>query len=142
MKNLFLSTIFAVVAFASNSQVVTITGFGLSTTFGSIKPANAFTDILLDTASYLPYYGLPNGYKYVVDFDAKQFSLFNGDGVFIAGGKFKILNKKSDRDFQIAFDGSVEDDRDGIIVKNNAAAYFSDNGLACHMYVFESLYIY
>ena len=141
MKNLILSAIFAVVAFAGNTQIVTITGFGLSTTFGPITPDNTFKNILLDTASYLPYDGLPNGYKYVVDFNNKQCAFYDGNGMLVDAGPFKVLNKKSNRDFQIEFDENLED-RYGIIVKDNAAAHVQFNGQSCFMYVFDALYIY
>ena len=143
MKNLFLSTIFAVVAFSSNAQVVTITGFGLSQANGPVLVKNDFTEILLDHEfRYTLDDQAPFSYKYVVDFNTKQCNLFDGDGVLVAAVRFKVINKNSDRDFQIEIFGDEAEDQFGIVVKNTEAAYFQYNGKAVSLFIFEALYIY
>ena len=143
MKNLFLSTIFAVVAFSSNAQVVTITGFGLSQANGPVLVKNDFTEILLDHEfRYTLDDQAPFSYKYVVDFNTKQCNLFDGDGVLVAAVRFKVINKNSDRDFQIEIFGDEAEDQFGIVVKNTEAAYFQYNGKAVSLFIFDALYIY
>lgn len=143
MKNLILSAIFAVVAFTSNAQVVTITGFGLSQANGPVLVKNDFTEILLDHEfRYTLDDQAPFSYKYVVDFNTKQCNLFDGDGVLVAAVRFKVINKNSDRDFQIEIFGDEAEDQFGIVVKNTEAAYFQYNGKAVSLFIFEALYIY
>jgi hypothetical protein len=143
MKKLFLSAIFAVLAFASNSQVVTITGFGLSQANGPVLVKNDFTEILLDHEfRYTLDDQAPFSYKYVVDFNTKQCNLFDGDGVLVAAVRFKVINKNSDRDFQIEIFGDEDEDQYGIVVKDTEAAYFQYNGKAVSLFIFDALYIY
>lgn len=143
MKNLILSAIFAVVAFTSNAQVVTITGFGLSQANGPVLVKNDFTEILLDHEfRYTLDDQAPFSYKYVVDFNTKQCNLFDGDGVLVAAVRFKVINKNSDRDFQIEIFGDEAEDQYGIVVKDTEAAYFQYNGKAVSLFIFDALYIY
>ena len=143
MKNLFFSVIFAFVAFAGNTQTVTITGFGLSQANGGVFVKNDFTEILLDRDSrYTLDEDIPFSYKYVVDFDAKHCMLYNGDGVLVAAVVFKVITKKSDRDFQIEIIDVNSEDQVGIIVKDTEAAYYLADSKAVSLFIFESLYIY
>lgn len=143
MKRLFLSVIFAVVAFASNSQVVTITGFGLSQANGPVFVKNDFTEILLDREfRYTLDEDVPFSYKYVVNFHNKQCTLYNGDGMLVSAVRFKVLNKKSDRDFQIEIIGGDSEDLFGIVIKDNEAAYYQYNGQSVSLFIFDALYVY
>ena len=143
MKNLFLSAIFAVVAFLSNAQIVTISGFGLFQANSPVLVKNDFTEILLDHEfRYTLDDQTPFSYKYVVDFNTKQCNLFDGDGVLVAAVRFQVINKKSDRDFQIEIIGGNSEDQYGIVVKGDEAAYFQYNGKAVSLFIFDALYIY
>lgn len=143
MKKLFLSAIFAVLAFASNSQVVTITGFGLSQANGPVLVKNDFTEILMDHAfRYTLDEDVPFSYKYVVDFNTRQCNLFDGDDVLVAAVRFKVITKNSDRDFQIEIIDVDSEDQYGIVVKDTEAAYFQYNGKAVSLFIFDALYIY
>ena len=143
MKNLILSAIFAVVAFTSNAQVVTVSGFGLSQANGPVFVKNDFTEILLDhDVRYTLDEDVPFSYKYVIDFNAKRCTLYNGDGVLVAAVVFKVVNKKSDRDFQIEIIDVNSEDQVGIIVKDNEAAYYLADSKAVSLFIFEALYIY
>jgi hypothetical protein len=142
MKRLILSTIFAVVSFASNSQIVTISGFGTLTTFGPVMPTNTITDILLDKSSYTPSEGLPVGYKYVINFNDLECALYDSNDELVVVVIFKVVDKKSDRDFQIEFtDNDFEDDY-GIIVKDTVAAHTQYNGRAVYLTIFDAMYIF
>jgi len=126
-------------------QTVTVSGFGTSTIFGPVMPTNTITDILLDTLSYIESDGLPTGYKYVIDFTSSDCTLYDGNGELVNTGKFKIINKKSDRDFQIEFTDPELDslsDTYGIIVKDTHAAHFEFNGRGALLTVFNAMYIF
>lgn len=143
MQRLFLFAIFAIVAFVSNSQIVTITGFGLSQANGPILVKNDFTEILLDLEfRYKLDEDVPFSYKYVVDFDAKHCMLYNGDGVLVAAVGFKVIRKISDRDFQIEIIDVNSEDQYGIVVKGTEAAYYLADNKAVSLFIFEALYIY
>jgi hypothetical protein len=142
MKRLILSAIFAVVAVIGNTQVVTVSGFGTLITYGSVTATNTITDILLDKSSYLPSEDFPVGYKYVIDFDNLECTLYDGNGELVVVVVFKVVDKKSDRDFQIEFtDNDFEDDY-GIIVKDTVAAHTQFNGNAVYLTVFDAMYIF
>lgn len=142
MKNLILSAVFAVVAFTSNAQIINVTGFGTSTTFGPITATNTITDILLDKTSYIAAEDLPVSYKYLINFTSSECELYDNNNELVVVVKFKIINKKSDRDFQIEFtDNDFEDDY-GIIVKDTDAAHIQSNGKSVYLTVFNALYIF
>jgi hypothetical protein len=145
MKRLLFYVILALVSFTSNAQVVTIDGFGTSTTFGPVMPTNTITDILLDKSAYMPSEDLPIGYKYIIDFDNSECKFYDGNGELVVVGPFKVINKQSDRDFQIQFTDPTLDSLEntyGIIVKDSVAAHTEFNGLAVFLTIFEALYIY
>lgn len=142
MKNLFLSTIFAVLAFSSNAQTVTISGFGTKEKFGPVTSKTDFDKILLDDYEPFASEGLPTGYKYVINFNTKQCTLFDGNGEQVVVVSFKVIDKKSDRDFQIEFTDNDLDDVYGIIVKDTIAAHTQYNGKAVSLTIFDALYIF
>jgi hypothetical protein len=58
---------------------------------------------------------------------------------------FYVIDKTSDRDFQIQFaDPTLDDSEDtyGIIVKDTVAAHTQCNGYSVYLTMIESLYIY
>jgi hypothetical protein len=149
MKNLIFSTLLTVVAFTSNSQIVTVSGFGTFEQFGPINDTLTITDILLENQDgwHAPSDELPYGYKYVIDFDQQVCTLFNGDDEEIVAVMFYVIDKTSDRDFQIQFaDATLDDLEDtyGIIVKDTVAAHFQFNTIASSVYLtmFDAMYIY
>jgi len=138
MKRLLL----LLLPFISSAQMVTISGFGTLTTFGPVTETNTITDVLLDKSAYFPSEGSPVGYKYVINFDNSECVLYDGNGEFVVNVIFKVIDKQSDRDFQIEFiDNDLEDDY-GIIVKDTVAAHTQFNGRAVFLTIFEALYIY
>lgn len=144
MKNIILS-VFAFVTFICNAQIVTVSGFGTFETFGSVTQTNTLTDILLDKSGYLPSEGLPIGYKYVIDFNSLECTLYDGNSEMLVTSTFKVIDKKSDRDFQIQFTGSELDlleNTYGLIVKDTSAAHFDFNGRGANLIVFDSFYIF
>jgi hypothetical protein len=142
MKRLIFSTIFIVVAFLSNAQVVTVSGFGTLITFGPLTATNTITDILLDDSTYIPSEDLPVGYKYVINFDNSECALYDGNGELVVVVIFKIIDKKSDRDFQIEFTDNNFDDDYGIIVKDMVAAHIQSNGKSVYLTIFNAMYIF
>jgi len=143
MKNLFLFAIFAVVAFTSNAQVVTITGFGTTTKFGPISSTTTITDVLFDTYE-IESEDIPTSYKYIINFSTKRCTLYNALDQEVTTIGFKIVTKKSNRDFQIEFlDPNNEfEDIFGIIAKDTIAAYTQSNGKSVNLTVFNALYIF
>jgi hypothetical protein len=143
MKNLFLSAIFAVVAFTSNAQVVTITGFGTTTKFGPISSTTTITDVLFDTYE-IESEDIPTSYKYIINFSTKRCTLYDALDQEVTTIGFKIVTKKSNRDFQIEFlDPNNEfEDIFGIIAKDTIAAYTQSNGKSVNLTVFNALYIF
>ena len=145
MKNLILSTLLTVVTFTSNSQIVTVSGFGTSNRFGPVSDTFTITDLLFETGWDKTTEELPYGYKYVIDFNRETCTLFNGDGEEVVEVSFIVVNKNSDRDFQIEFtDPTLDDPEDtyGIIVKDTVAAHTQCNGYSVYLTMIESLYIY
>lgn len=142
MKRLFLSAIFIAVAFLSTAQQVTITGFGTKEKFGPVASKTDFEKVLLDDTEPFASEELPTGYKYVINFNTKQCTLYDGNGEFVVTVIFKVITKKSDRDFQIEFtDNDLEDDY-GIIVKDTIAAHTKYNGQAVSFLIFDAMYIF
>lgn len=143
MKKLFLSAIFAIVAFTSNAQVVTITGFGTTTKFGPISSTTTITDVLFDTYE-IESEDIPTSYKYIIDFSTKRCTLYDALDQEVTTIVFKIVTKKSNRDFQIEFlDLNNEfEDTYGIIAKDTIAAYTQSNGKSVNLTVFNALYIF
>ena len=140
MKNLFLSAIFAVVAFSNNAQVVTITVFQTSDAVG-LNDRSLF-EILKHPDMELPV-NLPSTVSYEIDFTRKICSVnaeINGGIIQI---NFIIKNKISDKDFEIEFtDPNNEFDFIyGIVVCNSNAAYFENNGSITELLVFKAFTI-
>ena len=126
-------------------QTVTVSGFGTLATFGPVTDATDIADILLDTSSYSPSYELPVGYKYVIDFTSSECTLYDGNSELVVTVSFKVINKKSNRDFQIEFKDPTLDgleDTYGIIVKDAHAAHTQYNGRSVFLTVFDSMYIF
>jgi hypothetical protein len=142
MKKIFLSAVFVIATFISNAQVVTISGFGTKEKFGPVDSKTEFDKILFDKYDALPSEDLPVGYKYVINFATKQCTLYDGNGEFVVTVIFKVIDKKSDQDFQIEFtDNDLEDDY-GIIVKDTVAAHTQYNGKAVFLTIFDAMYIF
>jgi len=142
MKNLILSAIFAVVAFTNNAQVVTITAFQTTNNFGFAPstPAQILQDNTYETAST----EYPNTFSYEIDFTRKICILKNDGNSEITRVGIIVKNKKSNSDFEIEFtDPNDEfDNTYGIVVSNNSAAYFENNGRLIELIVFKSFIIF
>ena len=140
MKNLFLSAIFAVVAFSNNAQVVTITVFQTSDAVGSND--RSLFEILKHPDIELPV-NLPSTVSYEIDFTRKICSVKNDGNSELARVGFVVKNKKSNRDFEIEFtDPNDEfDSIYGIVVCNSNAAYFENNGSITELLVFKAFTI-
>ena len=139
MKNLFLSAIFAVVAFSNNAQVVTITVFQTSDAVGSNE--RSLFEILNHPDMEQPV-DLPYTFLYEIDFTSNV-CIFKSDGGGIIRANFLVKNKKSDKDFEIEFtDPNNEFDFIyGIVVCNSNAAYFENNGSITELLVFKAFTI-
>ena len=139
MKNLFLSAIFAVVAFSNNAQVVTITVFQTADAVGSND--RSLFEILNHPDMELPV-DLPYTFLYEIDFTSNV-CIFKSDGGGIIRANFLVKNKKSDKDFEIEFtDPNNEFDFIyGIVVCNSNAAYFENNGSITELLVFKAFTI-
>ena len=139
MKNLFLSAIFAVVAFSNNAQVVTITVFQTSDAVGSNE--RSLFEILNHPDMEQPV-DLPYTFLYEIDFTSNV-CIFKSDGGGIIRANFLVNNKKSDEDFEIEFtDPNNEFDFIyGIVVCNSNAAYFENNGSITELLVFKAFTI-
>jgi hypothetical protein len=142
MKNLILSAIFVVAAFLSNAQIVTITAFQTTNNFGfpPSTPAQILQDNTYETAST----EYPNTFSYEIDFTRKICILKNDGNSEVTRVGFVVKNKKSNRDFEIEFtDPNDEfDNTYGIVVSNNTAAYFENNGRLIELIVFKSFTIF
>ena len=139
MKNLFLSAIFAVVAFSNNAQVVTITVFQTSDAVGSND--RSLFEILNHPDMEQPV-DLPYTFLYEIDFTSNV-CIFKSDGGGIIRANFIVKKKKSDEDFEIEFtDPNNEFDFIyGIVVCNSNAAYFENNGSITELIVFKAFTI-
>ena len=139
MKKLFLSAIFAVVAFSNNAQVVTITVFQTSDAVGSND--RSLFEILNHPDMELPV-DLPYTFLYEIDFTSNV-CIFKSDGGGIIRANFIVKKKKSDEDFEIEFtDPNNEFDFIyGIVVCNSNAAYFENNGSITELLVFKAFTI-
>lgn len=139
MKNLFLSAIFAVVAFSNNAQVFTITVFQTADAVGlNDRP---LSEILNQPDMELPI-NLPLSMSYELDFTSNV-CIFKCDGGGLTQINFIVKNKKSNRDFEIEFtDPNNEFDFIyGIVVCNSNAAYFENNGNITELLVFKAFTI-
>ena len=141
MKKTILSVMFSVIAFTSNTQTVTVSGFGTIEKFGNVETGNDFNEVLSDTL-WVTSEDLPYGYKYIINFDDSTCALYDENGEFIISVNFKIIDKKSNLNFQIEFVGTQFEDQYGIVVRENTAAYFHYNGISVHLTIFESMYIF
>ena len=140
MKKLFLSAIFALVAFSNNAQVVTITVFQTSDAVG-LNDRSLF-EILNHPDMELPV-DLPYTFLYEIDFTSKICILKNDGNSELARVGFVVKNKKSNRDFEIEFT-DPNDEFDfiyGIVVCNSNAAYFENNGSITELLVFKAFTI-
>lgn len=122
MKKLFLSAIFATVAFASNSQVVTINVFqtqdltALDSTLSVravINNPSLVSDIEMVT----------DNLQYVIDFTNKTCELYRY-GLLAASRNIKVISKKSNRDFEIQFIVTNDESTYGLVVNEDIAVYF------------------
>jgi len=140
MKHLILSTIFALVAFSNNAQVVTITVFQTADAVGSND--RSLYEILNHPDMERPV-DLPNRFLYKIDFTSKICILKNDENSEVARIGFVVKNKKSNRDFEIEFtDPNDEfDNTYGIVVSNNLAAYFENNGSITELILFKAFII-
>lgn len=140
MKKLVLSAIFALVAFSNNAQVVTITVFQTADAVGSNE--RSLSEILYHPDIELPI-DLPFTFSYEIDFTRKICILKNDGNSEVTRVEFVIKNKKSNRDFEIEFtDPNDEfDNTFGIVVSNNLAAYFENNGRETELIVFKAFTI-
>ena len=109
MKNLILSTIFAVVAFVSNAQVVTINIFQ--------------TQDLTALDSTFSVREVIDNLQYVIDFTNKTCELRRA-GELAASCNIKVISKKSDQNFEIQFIVPNNATTYGLVVNNQIAAYF------------------
>ena len=139
MKNLILSTIFALVAFSNNAQVVTITVFQTSDAVGSND--RSLSEILNHPDIELPI-DLPLTFSYKLDF-THNVCIFKTAAGELIRANFIVKNKKSDKDFEIEFtDPNNEFDFIyGIVVCNSNAAYFENNGSITELLVFKAFTI-
>ncbi len=139
MKKLFLSTIFALVAFSNNAQVVTITVFQTASAYGLTD--RSLSEILNQPDQELPI-NLPYTVSYKLDF-TRNVCIFKSDGGELIRSNFIVKNKKSDKDFEIEFtDPNNEFDFIyGIVVCNSNAAYFENNGSITELLVFKAFTI-
>jgi hypothetical protein len=141
MKNLFLSAIFVVVAFASNAQVITINvfetlelkGFSQDDRVGEIIQ-NSESGLLIDT--------IPYSFTYEIDFNTKTCVLKDAVGNFIGKARFVVKTKYSDRNFQIEFISTEEGALSGIVVTPNSSAYYIDDTMLIYCTIFKTLYIF
>ena len=139
MKKLFLSAIFAVVAFSNNAQVVTITVFQTSDAVGSND--RSLYEILNHPDMELPV-DLPLTFSYKLDF-RHNVCIFKSDGGELIRANFIVKNKKSDKDFEIEFTDPNNEIEFiyGIVVCNSNAAYFENNGSITELLVFKAFTI-
>ena len=140
MKNLFLSAIFALVAFSNNAQVVTITVFQTSDAVG-LNDRSLFE--ILNHPDMEQTVDLPYTFLYEIDFTRKICILKNDGNSELARVGFVVKNKKSNRDFEIEFT-DPNDEFDfiyGIVVCNSNAAYFENNGSITELLVFKAFTI-
>ena len=140
MKNLFLSAIFALVAFSNNAQVVTITVFQTSDAVG-LNDRSLFE--ILNHTDMEQTVDLPYTFLYEIDFTRKICILKNDGNSELARVGFVVKNKKSNRDFEIEFT-DPNDEFDfiyGIVVCNSNAAYFENNGSITELIVFKAFTI-
>ena len=139
MKKLFLSAIFALVAFSNNAQVVTITVFQTADAVGSND--RSLSEILNHPDMELPF-DLPLTCSYKLDFTSNV-CIFKTAGGELIQINFIVKNKKSDKDYEIEFtDPNDEfDNTYGIVVSNNLAAYFENNGSITELILFKAFII-
>jgi hypothetical protein len=144
MKNLFLSAIFATVAFVSNAQVVTITGFGTSETYGPGTSFDTITKLLNQPYAIPSDNAIPFKYEYVIDFSSNTCLLKNDIGEVVDRLKFIVISKYSKQEFQIEFTDlkNIYENNFGIVVSNNKAARYESNNFSVALTVFDSVFIY
>jgi hypothetical protein len=122
MKNLFLSAIFAVVAFTCNAQVVTINIFqtqdltALDSTF-SVREVIDNPSLVSDVEM------VTDNLQYVIDFTNKTCELRRGNEL-AARCDIKVISKKSDQIFESQFTVPNNATTYGLVVNNEFAAYF------------------
>ena len=139
MKKLFLSAIFAVVAFSNNAQVVTITVFQTSDAVGS-NDRSLYE--ILNHPDMERLVDLPLTFSYKLDF-TYNVCIFKSDGGELIRANFIVKNKKSDKDFEIEFTDPNNEFEFiyGIVVCNSNAAYFENNGSITELLVFKAFTI-
>lgn len=141
MKKLFLSAIFAVVAFTLNAQLVTINVFQ-TTELRGFSADQTVVELLQDTRAEFIVDAIPYSFTYELDFDTKTCLLKDGNGTIVGRAKFIVKLKYSDRDFQIEFVPTEAGDVSGIIVTPNVSAYYIDDTMLIYCTIFKASYIF
>lgn len=139
MKNLFLSTIFAVVAFTGNAQQVTINVFQTSKLNGYADESVAQ---LIQNTEFEVIDTIPYTFTYEVNFNTKKCVLKDENGFIIGESDFIIKSKKSDRNFQIEFVADGLGAASGIVVTETASAYYIDDTMLFYCTIFKTSFIF
>lgn len=141
MKKLFLSAIFAVVAFTINAQLVTINVFQ-TTELRGFSADQTVAELLQDTGAEFIVDTIPYSFTYELDFDTKTCLLKDVNGAVVGRAKFIVKSKKSNRDFQIEFIPTEAGSASGIVVTPKTAAYYIDDTMLIHCTIFKTSYIF
>jgi hypothetical protein len=113
MKNLILSTIFAVVAIASNAQVVTIKVYQQQE-LTSLDSTSTIQEVLKNPNFVSDTNLVFNDLTYTINFDTKRCTV-SANGFDSESCDIRIINKKSSNTFTIQF-----------VIPNNPASYGID----------------
>jgi len=140
MKKLFLSAIIFATSFFGNAQVVTINIFQTSKLNG--YSADQLVAELIQDTEFENIDTIPYTFTYEINFNTKKCILKNDVGEFIGDSDFIIKYKNSDRNFQIEFVIQMPGAASGIVVADNAAAYYIDDTLLLYCTVFKTFYIF
>jgi len=122
MKNLILSTIFAVVAFTSNAQVVTINIFQTQD-LTALDSTFSVREVIDNPSLVSDFEMVTDNLQYVIDFTNKTCELRRA-GELAASCNIKVISKKSDQNFEIQFIVPNNATTYGLVVNNQIAAYF------------------
>jgi hypothetical protein len=113
MKNLILSAIFAVVAFSSNAQVVTIKVYQQQE-LTSLDSTSTIQEVLKNPDFVSDTNLVFNDLTYTINFDTKRCTV-SANGFESESCDIRIINKKSSNTFTIQF-----------VIPNNPASYGID----------------
>jgi len=142
MKNLFLSAIiFAIVAFTSNAQVVTINVFQ-TTELRGFSADQTVAELIQNTGAEFIVDAIPYSFTYELDFDTKTCLLKDGNGAIVGKAQFIVKSKYSNRDFQIEFVPTEPGATSGIVVTPTSSAYYIDDTLLIYCTIFKASYIF